>query len=162
MRVCQFMSGVSLKRYLTATTQYRHGDLLIQSHSENPHMTTMGTRLRALRLSKQLTQVQLAARVGVKQNTLSDLERGDSKTMEAATLQALCRELVTTSAYILNGVADGEEHEAAMQEAELIAIFRELPPPSQAALIKDARLLREAMPTQSPAQPIIQKKKAKT
>lgn len=122
----------------------------------------MGKRLKALRLSKQLTQVQLAARVGVKQNTISDLERGDSKTMEAETLQALCRELVTTPGYLLDGVTNGEEHEAMMQEAELIAIFRELPASAKTALVGSARLLREAMPTLSAAQPIIQQKKVKT
>ncbi len=122
----------------------------------------MGKRLKALRLSKQLTQVQLAARVGVKQNTISDLERGDSLTMGAETLQALCRELVTTPGYLLDGVTDGEEHEAMMQEAELIAIFRELPRTAQTALVSNARLIREAIPTNSAAQPIIQQKKVKT
>lgn len=162
MSVCQFMPQVSLKRYCNAIDEYRLDDLLNQSAGQNSLMPTMGKRIKALRLSKQLTQVQLAARVGVKQNTISDLERGDSKTMEAETLQALCRELVTTPSYLLDGVTTGEEHEAVMQEAELIAIFRELPSTAQAALIGSARLLREAMPTQSAAQPIIQKQKAKT
>lgn len=121
----------------------------------------MGKRLKALRLSKQLTQVQLAARTGLKQNTISDLERGDSLEMKAETLQALCKELVTTPSYILHGVKDGDAHEAQLQEAELVAIFRELPPSAQSALVNSARLLREAMPTTSAAQPIIQKRKVK-
>lgn len=122
----------------------------------------MGQRIKALRLSKQLTQVQLAARTGLKQNSISDLERGDTLEMKAETLQALCKELVTTQSYILHGVKDGEAHEAQLQEAELTAIFRELPPSAQAALVNSARLLREAMPTTSAAQPIIQKRKVKT
>lgn len=155
---CQFIPRVSPKRYLSTSAKYRHGDLLSQSGPQNPDMPTMGSRLKSLRASKRLTQKQLAAKTGLAQATISDLERGDSKTMEAETLKALCRELVTTPAYLLDGVNTGEEHEAMMQEAELIAIFRELPAQAKTALVGNARLLREAMPTQSAAQPIIQKK----
>lgn len=155
---CQFMPLVSPKRYLSTSGKYRHGDLFVQSGSQNHGMPTMGSRLKSLRASKRLTQKQLAAKTGLAQATISDLERGDSKTMEAETLKALCRELVTTPAYLLDGVNTGEEHEAMMQEAELIAIFRELPAQAKTALVGSARLLREAMPTQSAAQPIIRNK----
>ena len=121
----------------------------------------MGARLKSLRLSKRLTQVQLAERTGLKQNTISDLERGDSLEMKAETLQALCKELVTTPAYLLNGVKDGDAHEEQLQEAELTAIFRELPAQAQMALVNSARLLREAIPTNSAAQPIIKTRKVK-
>lgn len=122
-------------------------------------MSSMGQRIKALRLSKNLTQVKLAERTGLKQNTISDLERGDTQEMMAETLQALCKELVTTQSYILHGVADGEAHEAQLREAELVALFKELPAQAQAALVNSARLLREAIPTNSPAQPIIKGKR---
>lgn len=122
-------------------------------------MSSMGQRIKALRLSKHLTQTKLAERAGVKQNTISDLERGDTQEMMAETLQALCKELVTTPSYILHGVADGEAHEAQLREAELIALFKELPAQAQAALVNSARLLREAIPTNSPAQPIMRPKR---
>lgn len=159
---CQFIEPlVSLKRYCSASGKHRYGDLFIQSTVQNQGMPTMGARIKALRLSKQLTQAKLAEKTGLKQNTISDLERGDSLEMKAETLQALCKELVTTPSYILHGVADGEAHEAQLQEAELVALFRELPAQAQAALVNSARLLREAIPTNSAAQPIIQKRRNK-
>lgn len=107
---------------------------------------SMGARIKQLRVSQKLTQQQLAAKTGIAQNTISDLERGKSSTMTAETLQALCRELVTTPDYILRGVENESQFEAALQEVELVAIFRALPEPAQAALIDAARLLRRAIP----------------
>jgi transcriptional regulator with XRE-family HTH domain len=159
---CQFIEPlVSPQRYLKSSLEHRCSDLDFQSGKDNRLMSTMGQRLKALRLSKRLTQVQLAERVGVKQNTISDLERGDSQEMKAETLRALCKELVTTSTYLLDGVPNGDAHEEQLQEAELTAIFRELPPQAQQALVNSARLLREAIPTNSPAQPIIKARKVK-
>lgn len=118
-------------------------------------MTTIGHRIKALRTSRHLTQVQLAGLLGIKQNTLSDMERDKTSDMTAVTLESVCRVLVTTPRYVLYGLDSAYTHESAMQEAELVALFRELPAQAQTALVNSARLLREAIPTNSPAQPII-------
>jgi transcriptional regulator with XRE-family HTH domain len=116
-------------------------------------MSTIGSRVRSLRVSQQLTQVDLSARLGIKQNTLSDIERDKNGSMTAFTLEAICRVLVTTPKFVLYGVDGGTTHEAVMQEAELSALFRELPPSAQSALLNNARMLREAIPTPSAASP---------
>lgn len=118
-------------------------------------MQTIGKRIKLLRTSRRLTQTQLAELLGVKQNTISDLERGESETMTASTLEAICRVLMTTPGFVLYGTANGTTHESMMQEAEIMAIFRELPEQAQAALVNNARLLREAIPARSASQPLV-------
>lgn len=58
--------------------------------NENIGMS-IGTRIKEARIEKDLTQKQLAAKVGIKQPTLSELERGDSAgtTMVASFAAAL-------------------------------------------------------------------------
>ena len=123
-------------------------------------METIGSRIKLLRTSQRLTQVQLAELLDIKQNTLSELETGKSLVMSATTLEALCRVLVTTPSFVLYGIKNGESAEAAMMEAELTAIFRELPERAQEALLRDARLVRSAVPINTPAQPLAKDRKA--
>lgn len=118
-------------------------------------MPTIASRVKMLRKSRHLTQVQLAALLDVKQNTVSDLETGKNDGMSAHTLEALCRVLVTTPGFILYGAHCEVTHESHMQEAEITAIFRELPVQAQTALLNSARLLREAIPARTPAQPLV-------
>lgn len=134
---------------------HRRTDYIFQSLSDNGAMQTIGKRIKLLRTSRRLTQTQLAELLGVKQNTISDLERGESETMTASTLEAICRVLMTTPGFVLYGTANGTTHESMMQEAEIMAIFRELPEQAQAALVNNARLLREAIPARSASQPLV-------
>lgn len=134
---------------------HRRADYISQSPLDNAGMETIGKRIKLLRTSRRLTQTQLAQLLGVKQNTISDLERGESETMTASTLEAICRVLMTTPGFVLYGTSNGTTHESMMQEAEIMAIFRELPEQAQAALVNNARLLREAIPARSASQPLI-------
>ena len=118
-------------------------------------MPTIATRLKMLRKSRHLTQVQLAELLNVQQSAVSKLETGASADMSAHTLEALCRVLVTTPGFILYGAHCEVTHESHMQEAEITAIFRELPVQAQTALLNSARLLREAIPARTPAQPLV-------
>jgi transcriptional regulator with XRE-family HTH domain len=52
-------------------------------------MSPVALRLRELREAAGLSQTALAERAGVRQATVSDLERGKSKGVEFATLEAL-------------------------------------------------------------------------
>jgi transcriptional regulator with XRE-family HTH domain len=151
---------------LAQDRKHRYADDVFQWVKENDAMETIGSRIRLLRTSQRLTQIQLADLLDIKQNTLSELETGKSVLMSAPTLEAICRVLVTTPSFVLYGVRNGESAETAMMEAELTAIFREMPTQAQEALIRDARLIRSALPATTAAQPLIKDrlpaKKSKT
>ena len=64
------------------------------------HAVRMGPRLRQLRVKRQLTQVQLAAKVGVTQSYIGQIERGE-KVPTLAVARALAKALgVTVDALI--------------------------------------------------------------
>jgi transcriptional regulator with XRE-family HTH domain len=132
---------------------HRYTDIFFQSLADDVFMDTIGSRIKALRLSRQLTQVQLSKMLGIAQNTLSDMERGKTGDMTAITLESICRVLVTTPRYVLYGLDNYFTHETALMEAELVALFRELPQPAQIALRNNARMLREAIPMNTAAFP---------
>lgn len=64
-------------------------------------MTTPGKRLRALRKDKQISQVDLAAAIGIDQSTVSDIE--NDRGLSAENLMRLCDALETTPQYIMRG-----------------------------------------------------------
>lgn len=67
-------------------------------------MSTIGARIRQLRKGKKLTQVALAARVGIDQSTLSLLETNESTDMMGNTLARMCQELHTTAEFLMFGI----------------------------------------------------------
>jgi putative transcriptional regulator len=56
-------------------------------------MTPVRLRLREWREQRGLTQAALAERVGIRQATVSDLERGESARLDFALLERLCEAL---------------------------------------------------------------------
>lgn len=75
---------------------YQHGNIHCMNENDAP-----GLRVKALRLQKKLTQVQLAELVGIDQSTLSDIERGGG--LYANTLMSLCDALNTSPQFIMRG-----------------------------------------------------------
>lgn len=75
---------------------YQHGNIHCMNENDAP-----GLRVKALRLQKKLTQVQLAELVGIDQSTLSDIERGGG--LYANTLMSLCDALDTSPQFIMRG-----------------------------------------------------------
>lgn len=67
--------------------------------------TTIGQRIRALRRSKKLTQVQLAKIAGVSSPAVTEWEK-DSYLPKAASLKAIANKLGVTTEYILTGKGD--------------------------------------------------------
>jgi transcriptional regulator with XRE-family HTH domain len=65
-------------------------------------MDKLGHRIRALRKSKGLTQVQLAESIGIDQSTLSDIESKDAK-FSADILMRLCDELGVSAEMLMRG-----------------------------------------------------------
>lgn len=64
-------------------------------------MDTPGSRLKALRKKKGLSQVQLSALVGIDQSTISDIENGGG--LSAEYMMRLCEALDTTPQYVMRG-----------------------------------------------------------
>lgn len=79
--------------------------------------TTIGQRIRALRRSKKLTQVQLAKVAGVSSPAVTEWEK-DSYLPKAASLEAIATKFGVTSEYILTGKGDAN----AMQKESSNAI----------------------------------------
>jgi len=102
-------------------------------------MQSIGSRVKSLRVSKRLTQQELADKIGVKQATVAKIEGNKTKNMGGSTLEALARELSSTSGYILRGADDSEGHEHAMVSAEMAAIFRDLPMADKEMILRMAR-----------------------
>lgn len=69
--------------------------------------STIGQRIRALRRSKKLTQVQLAKIAGVSSPAVTEWEK-DSYLPKAASLEAMAGKFGVTTEYILTGKGDPE------------------------------------------------------
>lgn len=95
-------------------------------------MDAIGSRIRALRKTRLLTQVQLAKELKIDQSTLSDIERGAG--FSAEILMALADVLHTSSSYIMKGGSEDQ-----MLEDELVANFHAIDISDREALVKHAR-----------------------
>jgi len=117
-------------------------------------MDTIGGRIKILRESKRLNTSELARRVGIKQPSLYNIENNRTKTINGYVLDALARELSTTTGYILTGAETNQDHESSMMLAEVQAIFRTLNAADQEKLVRAARgLALTASPAPSPLNP---------
>ncbi len=67
-------------------------------------MDTPGSRLRALRKLKGLSQVQLSAIVDIDQSTVSDIENNGG--LSAEYMMRLCEALGSTPQYVMRGIRD--------------------------------------------------------
>lgn len=82
----------------------------------------IGVRLRHARKVRGLTQVELAKASGVKQASISDLERGESKSFRGTTLVSIAQTLKVRPDWLANGRGqmDGAEPPLPI-EAERVA-----------------------------------------
>ena len=109
-------------------------------------MPTLGKRSEALRISRGLSQAELARQIGVKQPSLHAIESGETKSLKATTLAALCRVLQVHQDCILR--SGGQLDEASLHEAELIQSWRSLPRESRDHLLG---IVRAMVKTTAPA-----------
>jgi len=107
-------------------------------------MENIGTRVKVLRLSKRLNQQELADRCGVSQPAINKIENGKTKEIKGYVLEALARELSSTTTFILKGSDNADSHEHDMMMAEMSAIFKDLPLSDKETLL---RLARGILPT---------------
>ena len=103
------------------------------------YMQTIGSRVKALRVSKRLNQQQLAKLVGVSQPAIAKIEIGATKNIKGYVLEALARSLSTTTTYILKGAESGDDHESEMIIGEMAAIFKGLKMEDKEILVRIAR-----------------------
>ena len=107
-------------------------------------MGTIGARVRLLRKKRGLSQVELAARVGITQGSLSLIETNKTEVPAGETLAALCRVLQTTPDFIVAGAGDPDSIESAMQEHELVHLWRDMPHDARMLVLENAKAVSRA------------------
>lgn len=101
----------------------------------------LGTRLRAERKAAGLTQEALAKASGIKQPTLSDIERGESGAPSASAMDAICRVLNLRHQWLLTGQGEKYVSNTTDNEQDLLDLFRALPPHQQQAWLQVGRAM---------------------
>jgi transcriptional regulator with XRE-family HTH domain len=107
-------------------------------------MTTIGERVRHLRKKRGLSQVELAALSGITQGSLSLIERNETEMPAGDTLAGLCRALKTTPDFLVAGAGDPDSIESAIQEHELVFLWRGLPEDARRLILENAHSVRRA------------------
>lgn len=104
-------------------------------------METFGSRLKAARLARGMTQEQLAHEVGVSSPAVSQWER-DGSEPNFTSLRALCSALdITLDALIVGGAAEGSKDDRlAAKERALIDRFRKLSAHERQAVLRMLKL----------------------
>jgi len=99
-------------------------------------MTTFGTRLKAYRQERGLTQEAVSLEVGVSIAAISQWER-DGTEPNFAALAVIARTLGVSLDELILGPASALTAEATLKpkEAELLALFRSLPAKKRTALL---------------------------
>lgn len=79
-------------------------------------MRDLSMRLRYARKERKLTQVELARLSGVKQASVSDLERGESKSFRGTTLLSLARALNVSPEWLSHGKGPMERRDTPLTD----------------------------------------------
>lgn len=110
----------------------------------NQDMKTVGQRIRDLRVAKKLTQEQLAKGLGIQQGSVTDLERGVSKSPASHTLTKLARFFEVDPEWLMTG--KGSQHPVGAlseKEAELLLVYRALSNDGQNYVLGRARSIHK-------------------
>src|SRR5688572_1474355 len=83
-------------------------------------MRDMSMRLRYARKERNLTQVELARLSGVKQASVSDLERGESKSFRGTTLLSLARALNVSPEWLSHGRGPMERRDTPLTDRAIV------------------------------------------
>jgi transcriptional regulator with XRE-family HTH domain len=107
-------------------------------------MATIGERVRLLRKARGYSQVELAALAGITQGSLSLIETNKTEVPAGETLANLCRALKTTPDFLIAGAGDPGSIESAIQEHELVHLWRELPQDARRLVLENAQAVSRA------------------
>jgi transcriptional regulator with XRE-family HTH domain len=126
----------------------RHIDIQTPHHCRMD-TTPIGARVRTLRKAAGMTQVQLSARSGVTQPTISDIERGHTRDLAGDNLTRLCAALKTNPDWLLFGRGSpAPAVQADIDESELLALFRALSAEQRSGLLSVVRSMQASTPQQ--------------
>lgn len=106
------------------------------------HRAELGARVEKVRLRCDLSQPALAGMADISQPSLWAIENGRTKEITARTLFGLSHALGTTVEFLWSGSEQSEQD--AMDEAELVSIFRQLEPAGRGAVLQSARTVHAA------------------
>lgn len=114
----------------------------------------IGSRIKALRKARQMTQVQLAAVIGIGQGSLSAIETGDTKELLADTFMRIARALQVNPVYLYSGRGPQDMKLMLDQdEAEALVMFRLLNDANRSHWLNIGKSLLDSQPTdQDPPQ----------
>ena len=110
-----------------------------------PTLGTIGARIRFLRKKRGFKQEGLAAAIGITQPSLSLIENNKTEMPAGDTIAALCRVLRTTPEFIVAGAGDPDSIEWAIQEHELVHLWRDLPAAGRQMVLDAARSAQRAL-----------------
>lgn len=104
----------------------------------------VGGRIKWLRESKKMSQIELAGKAGISQSTLSDIERLRSNAPNAANLLRIAASLEANPSWIATGQGDPWEFLPPSEQGaqEIADIFNSLSPGKRNALLAAARALK--------------------
>ena len=83
-------------------------------------MTDIGVRLRHARKKRKLSQVQLAQKSGVKQASISDLERGKSRSFRGVTLVSIAKVLNVSTEWLSNGKGAMDKQDVPLSDQAIV------------------------------------------
>lgn len=98
-----------------------------------------------MRIAKGITQAQLAKAIGIRPPSLCDIENGITKSLKANTVLLLSRHLECSADWLNTGKGNPAlSHPiTSVEESELIALFANMTPQNQQALLATARALHD-------------------
>lgn len=113
---------------------------------------SIGSRVKAARLAKGLKQGELAAKIGIKQASLSEIEHGHTRQPAGDTLLKIAKVLETSPNWLQTGHGSPVlPTETTPDESEAIALFRALNDAYKAAWLAAGRTLLDQ---QLPSKPV--------
>ena len=86
-------------------------------------MTTLNTRIKEIRKNLQLTQVEFATRLGLKQNSIAQIEMG-LRNPSDQTITSICREFGVNELWLRTG--EGDMYKQLDRYQELSSFFGDL------------------------------------
>jgi transcriptional regulator with XRE-family HTH domain len=82
--------------------------------------------------------------VGISQGSLSLIEKNKTEVPAGSTLAGLCRVLKTTPDFLVAGSGDPDSIASAIQEHELVFIWRDLPEEARKLILENANSVKRA------------------
>ena len=79
------------------------------------------------------------------------IERDETEVPAGSTVAGLCKALMTTPDYLIAGAGDPDSIEAAMQEHELVFLWRDLPEEARRLVLENAHSVSRAFKVPKPA-----------